>query len=242
MTRAFFDHFLAWVREHIDLRRKVREQRAIINGLKFQLVVIEKNAAMWQELSRCDDPRRHARLAHDLQLAQAELQELRDEDPHTASLDERGDIDLVLVAIVGALLLFFAWLVVTVTGEIDDVTTRDDRSFVAPVQAEDTTTTTTPPTSTTAAPVVRTKRASVTRAWTWDDLARCESNGRWDLDAFHDGGLQFAVQTWASYAPADFPPYAYQATREQQILVAERVLADQGARAWPVCSRKVGMR
>ena len=36
-------------------------------------------------------------------------------------------------------------------------------------------------------------------------------------------------------------PYAYQASREQQITVAERVLASQGWGAWPACSAKLGL-
>jgi hypothetical protein len=35
---------------------------------------------------------------------------------------------------------------------------------------------------------------------------------------------------------------AYKASREEQIVVAERVLAEQGWNAWPSCSRKTGVR
>jgi hypothetical protein len=35
---------------------------------------------------------------------------------------------------------------------------------------------------------------------------------------------------------------AYQASREQQIVVAERVRASQGWGAWPACTRKLGLR
>ena len=35
---------------------------------------------------------------------------------------------------------------------------------------------------------------------------------------------------------------AHQASREEQIVVAERVLAQQGWGAWPACSRKLGLR
>jgi hypothetical protein len=34
----------------------------------------------------------------------------------------------------------------------------------------------------------------------------------------------------------------HQASRTQQIAVAERVLAAQGWKAWPACSRKLGLR
>jgi resuscitation-promoting factor RpfA len=79
---------------------------------------------------------------------------------------------------------------------------------------------------------------------TWDRLAQCESGGRWDINTgngFH-GGLQFTPRTWTGFGGREFAPVAYQASREEQIVVAERVLAKQGWNAWPVCSRKVGAR
>lgn len=77
----------------------------------------------------------------------------------------------------------------------------------------------------------------------WDRLAQCEAGGNWAINTgngFH-GGLQFAPSTWRGFGGAEFAPYAYQATREQQIAVAERVLAGQGWGAWPACSRKLGL-
>jgi hypothetical protein len=82
----------------------------------------------------------------------------------------------------------------------------------------------------------------------WDALARCESRGRWDAVRYvnaelsYYGGLQFAPRTWNAFRPANFPAVASEATREQQILVAERVLAAQGWGAWPSCSRRLGLR
>ncbi|MHA6796841.1 LysM peptidoglycan-binding domain-containing protein [Pseudonocardia bannensis] len=77
---------------------------------------------------------------------------------------------------------------------------------------------------------------------TWDRVAQCESGGNWAIDTGngYKGGLQFAAQTWKGFGGAEFAPSANQATREQQIVVAERVLAKQGWGAWPVCSRKAG--
>ena len=72
---------------------------------------------------------------------------------------------------------------------------------------------------------------------TWDRLAQCESGGRWDINTgngFH-GGLQFTPRTWSGFGGREFAPVAYQASREEQITVAERVLAKQGWNAWPVC-------
>lgn len=78
----------------------------------------------------------------------------------------------------------------------------------------------------------------------WDRLAQCESGGNWAYNGSsgYDGGLQFHPNTWNAYKPSGYPAYAYQASREQQIAVAERVLASQGWDAWPACSRKLGLR
>jgi resuscitation-promoting factor RpfA len=78
----------------------------------------------------------------------------------------------------------------------------------------------------------------------WDKLAQCESGSRWNINTgngYH-GGLQFSPRTWSGFGGKEFAPVAYKATREQQIVVAERVLAKQGWEAWPSCSRKTGVR
>jgi resuscitation-promoting factor RpfA len=77
---------------------------------------------------------------------------------------------------------------------------------------------------------------------TWDKVAQCESGGRWDINTgngYH-GGLQFSPTTWRSFGGGEFASAAYNASRSEQIVVAERVLAKQGWGAWPVCSRKAG--
>lgn len=77
----------------------------------------------------------------------------------------------------------------------------------------------------------------------WDRLAQCEAGGNWHINTgngFH-GGLQFSPSTWNAYGGQKYAPYAYQATREQQIAVAEKVLAAQGWGAWPSCSAQLGL-
>ncbi|HEX2049668.1 MAG TPA: transglycosylase family protein [Actinomycetota bacterium] len=69
----------------------------------------------------------------------------------------------------------------------------------------------------------------------WDAIAQCESGGRWDLDSTYDGGLQFHPMTWLGYGGGRYARYAWQATRLQQIAIAEKVLASQGPGAWPNC-------
>jgi resuscitation-promoting factor RpfA len=71
----------------------------------------------------------------------------------------------------------------------------------------------------------------------WDQAARCESGGNWAINTGngYQGGLQFAPGTWSAYGGGEYAPAAHLATREQQMAVAERVLAHQGRGAWPVC-------
>ena len=78
----------------------------------------------------------------------------------------------------------------------------------------------------------------------WDRLAQCESSGNWRIDTGNGffGGLQFLPATWEGFGGLGFAPRADLATREQQIIVAERVLTKQGWGAWPACSRKLGLR
>ncbi len=74
----------------------------------------------------------------------------------------------------------------------------------------------------------------------WDALAQCESGGNWSTNTGngYSGGLQFAPSTWAAFGGTGDPSSA---SREQQIAVAERVLAEQGPGAWPACTAKLGM-
>ena len=76
----------------------------------------------------------------------------------------------------------------------------------------------------------------------WDRVAQCESSGNWNINTGNGffGGLQFTSSTWRAFGGGVFADSANQASREQQIIVAERVLAGQGWGAWPVCSRKAG--
>ncbi|MGW6153127.1 transglycosylase family protein [Streptomyces sp. NPDC055144] len=94
-----------------------------------------------------------------------------------------------------------------------------------------------------AIPLLGATSASAASTATWDKLAECESGGSWSADPGNGyyGGLQFSQETWEGYGGLDFAPRADQASRSQQIAVAEKVLADQGPRAWPVCSVTSGL-
>ena len=68
----------------------------------------------------------------------------------------------------------------------------------------------------------------------WDRIAQCESTGNWSINSGNGyyGGLQFDIQTWLGAGGGDFAPRADQATREEQITVANRVKADRGLQPW----------
>lgn len=86
--------------------------------------------------------------------------------------------------------------------------------------------------------------ASPMRQDPWDLVAQCESGGNWTINTGNGyyGGLQFSPRTWQSFGGGAFAATADGATRSQQIAIAEKVLRAQGWKAWPTCSRKVGLR
>jgi hypothetical protein len=80
----------------------------------------------------------------------------------------------------------------------------------------------------------------------WDVLAQCETGGNWSANTGngYGGGLQFAHtaswSTWRTYGGEQYAPHPWEATREQQIDVGQRVLESAGFKAWPGCARKHG--
>ena len=78
---------------------------------------------------------------------------------------------------------------------------------------------------------------SASAATGWDEVAACESGGNWSTNTGNGyyGGLQFSQQTWEGFGGTEYASSADQASKSQQIAVAERVLAEQGAGAWPNC-------
>jgi hypothetical protein len=71
----------------------------------------------------------------------------------------------------------------------------------------------------------------------WDAVAKCESGGNWSIATGNGyyGGLQFNMGTWRANGGTGSP---HQASREEQIRVAENVVRTQGIGAWPVCGRR----
>lgn len=153
-----------------------------------------------------------------------------------------------------------------VTVAVPKLVTTTTSTTSTTTTAPPTTTTTIPPTTTTTVRRTTTTlkestyQAASVSSNTWDVIASCESGGNWgSRSGAYEGGLQFGPSTWTSYVAAGkdyalvgYPAHAYDATREQQITVAERVrdgvkgsrdpyLNPQGYGAWPTCRHKAGV-
>jgi len=76
----------------------------------------------------------------------------------------------------------------------------------------------------------------------WDRIAQCESGGNWSINTGNGyyGGLQFDKRTWDAYGGDEYAPLPSQATKAQQIAIAEKLRAGRNGSysAWPVCGKK----
>jgi uncharacterized protein YabE (DUF348 family) len=78
----------------------------------------------------------------------------------------------------------------------------------------------------------------------WDALAECESGGDWSINTGNGyyGGLQFNYDTWHAYGGGAYADYPHEASREQQIAIAEKVRdATGGYGSWPACAAELGL-
>lgn len=73
----------------------------------------------------------------------------------------------------------------------------------------------------------------------WDAIAQCESGGNWGINTGNGyyGGLQFSQGTWEANGGSGSPANA---SKAEQIRVAENTLRSQGIGAWPVCGARGG--
>ncbi|WP_369203738.1 transglycosylase family protein [Streptomyces sp. PU-14G] len=85
-----------------------------------------------------------------------------------------------------------------------------------------------------ALPLVSATGANAASVDTWEKVAQCESSGNWQANTGNGyyGGLQFNNSSWAAAGGTKYAPRADQATKEQQIAVAEKLLDMQGPGAW----------
>lgn len=73
-------------------------------------------------------------------------------------------------------------------------------------------------------------------SWTvnWDNVARCESGGNWshgpvrNSSGTYSGGLMIGHRWWNAHGGHEFAAYPYQASKTQQIIVAERIVDANG--------------
>jgi hypothetical protein len=75
---------------------------------------------------------------------------------------------------------------------------------------------------------------NLARAGMWDRIARCESGGNWHINTGNGyyGGLQFNLASWRSNGGRDFAARPDQASRAEQITVANRYYAKAGLGPW----------
>ncbi|MBB5120115.1 transglycosylase [Streptomyces eurocidicus] len=85
-----------------------------------------------------------------------------------------------------------------------------------------------------AAPLMIATSANAASVSTWDKVAQCESSGNWSINTGNGyyGGLQFSKSSWDAAGGGQYASYPHQATKSQQIAVAEKLLAMQGPGAW----------
>lgn len=91
---------------------------------------------------------------------------------------------------------------------------------------------------------VGTKGSTGAEGSVWDRLAQCESGGNWATNSGNGyyGGLQFDKGTWDSHGGDRYAPYPHQASRDEQIAVAQQVRNSRGDYgAWPACSSRLGL-
>ncbi|MGW0603294.1 transglycosylase family protein [Streptomyces sp. NPDC002640] len=95
-----------------------------------------------------------------------------------------------------------------------------------------------------ALPLFAASSAGAAEGATWDRVAECESGGAWSADTGNGfyGGLQLSQDQWEDHGGLSYASNPSEASRSQQIAVAERILAEQGATPWLACGAMNGLR
>ncbi|MET8766456.1 transglycosylase family protein [Streptomyces sp. NPDC004658] len=94
-----------------------------------------------------------------------------------------------------------------------------------------------------AIPLLGAASANAADGTTWDKVAECESGGSWSADTGNGyyGGLQISQEDWNAYGGGRYAASPDQASRNQQIAVAEKILADKGTTPWATCALLSGL-
>lgn len=72
----------------------------------------------------------------------------------------------------------------------------------------------------------------------WEAIAQCESGGNWAANTGNGdyGGLQITLPTWDANGGGELSPLPSTASPQEQVWVAQRIMATQGPGAWPRCA------
>lgn len=91
-----------------------------------------------------------------------------------------------------------------------------------------------------AASLAATPAANAAPLEAWEALAQCESGGNWSINTGNGfyGGLQFTQSSWTAAGGTGSPQNA---SKAEQIRVAENLLQMQGWGAWPACAAKLNL-
>jgi hypothetical protein len=94
-----------------------------------------------------------------------------------------------------------------------------------------------------AIPLLGATSASAADGTTWDRVAECESGGAWSTNDGNGyfGGLQLTQDDWEAHGGLAYASRPDQASRSQQIAVAEKLLDAKGLAAWPTCGPLSGL-
>ncbi|MFF9674007.1 transglycosylase family protein [Streptomyces eurythermus] len=94
-----------------------------------------------------------------------------------------------------------------------------------------------------AIPLLGAASANAADGTTWDKVAECESGGSWSADngTGYYGGLQISQDDWDKYGGGQYAASPDQASRQQQIAVAEKILAARGTAPWATCALLSGL-
>jgi hypothetical protein len=94
-----------------------------------------------------------------------------------------------------------------------------------------------------AIPLLGATGASAASGTTWDQVAQCVGGGSWSADTGNGryGGLQLTQDDWDKYGGLDYATSPDQASRSQQIAVAEKILAARGVSVWGTCGLLNGL-
>ncbi|CAM5452591.1 LysM peptidoglycan-binding domain-containing protein [Streptomyces aurantiogriseus] len=94
-----------------------------------------------------------------------------------------------------------------------------------------------------AIPLLGASGASAADGTVWDKVAECETGGSWSANegGGEYGGLSLTQEDWETHGGLDYASRPDLASRNQQISVAQKLLADQGVGAWGTCGLTSGL-